>query len=156
MPQEIKEIVGTIKFDNKFLNVYSSVNEPLFRATDVANIIGYSEGNTWKMLEVCEEDEKLNLPMVVAGQKRTVSFITELGLYNVLSQSRKPIARKWRRIIHNEIIRLRKERGLTIMAQFDEWDHELDTLYIDPETGILMQSVTVQGGDVEQIPYKEK
>lgn len=153
---EIKEIVGTIKFDNKYLNVYSSVNEPLFRATDVANIIGYSEGNTWKMLEVCEEDEKLNLPMVVAGQKRTVSFITELGLYNVLAQSRKPIARKWRRIIHNEIIRLRKERGLTIMAQFDEWDHELDTLYIDPETGILMQSVTVQGGDVEQIPYKEK
>lgn len=153
---EIKEIVGTIKFDNKYLNVYSSVNEPLFKAADVANIIGYSEGNTWKMLEVCEEDEKLNLPMVVAGQKRTVSFITELGLYNVLSQSRKPIARKWRRIIHNEIIRLRKERGLTIMAQFDEWDHELDTLYIDPETGILMQSVTVQGGDVEQIPYKEK
>lgn len=153
---EIKEIVGTIKFDNKYLNVYSSVNEPLFKAADVANIIGYSEGNTWKMLEVCEEDEKLNLPMVVAGQKRTVSFITELGLYNVLAQSRKPIARKWRRIIHNEIIRLRKERGLTIMAQFDEWDHELDTLYIDPETGILMQSVTVQGGDVEQIPYKEK
>ena len=153
---EIKEIVGTIKFDNKFLNVYSSVNEPLFRATDVANIIGYSEGNTWKMLEVCEEDEKLNLPMVVAGQKRTVSFITELGLYNVLAQSRKPIARKWRRIIHNEIIRLRKERGLSIMAQFEEWDHELDTLYIDPETGILMQSITVQGGDVEQVPYKEK
>lgn len=154
--QEIKEIVGTIKFDNKYLNVYSSVNEPLFKAADVANIIGYSEGNTWKMLEVCEEDEKLNLPMVVAGQKRTVSFITELGLYNVLSQSRKPIARKWRRIIHNEIVNMRKQRGLDIMAQFDEWDHELDTLYIDPETGILMQSVTVQGGDVEQIPYKEK
>jgi hypothetical protein len=32
----------------------------------------------------------------------------------------------------------------------------LDDLYIDPETGILMQSVTVRGGDVEQIPYKEE
>lgn len=148
--------VGTIEFDNKKLDVYSSLDEPIFRASDVASMIDYSEGNTWKMLEMCEADEKLNLPMVVAGQRRSVSFVTETGLYNILSQSRKPIARKWRRIIHEEIIRLRKSRSMDIVAQFDEWDHELDTLYIDEETGILMQSVTIQGGDVIQVPYKNK
>ena len=148
--------VGTIVFDNISLDVYSSLNEPLFKASDVASTIEYSEGNTWRMLFNCENDEKLNLPMVVAGQKRSVAFITETGLYNVLSQSRKPIARKWRRIIHDEIIRLRKQRGLDVIQQFKEWDERLDTLYIDPETGILMQSATVQGGDVEQVPYKEE
>lgn len=148
--------VGTIEFDNKKLDVYSSLDEPIFRASDVASMIDYSEGNTWKMLEMCEADEKLNLPMVVAGQRRSVSFVTETGLYNILSQSRKPIARKWRRIIHDEIVRLRKSRSMDIVAQFDEWDHELDTLYIDEETGILMQSVTVQGGDVIQVPYEKK
>ena len=81
---------------------------------------------------------------------------SENGLYNILSQSRKPIARKWRRIIHNEIIRLRKANAMDILQQFDRWDDELDTLYVDPETGILMQSVTVQGGDVEQVPYEPK
>lgn len=150
----VTDIVGTLEFDNRTLDVYSSVNEPLFRANDVANMIGYSDGNTWKMLNMCEEDEKLNLLMVVAGQRRNVSFVTENGLYNILSQSRKPIARKWRRIIHDELIRIRRNRGLDIIAQFDIWDEMLDTLYFDEETGILMQSVTVQGGDVEQVPYR--
>lgn len=148
-------VVGTIKFDNKELNVYSSVNKPLFRASDVANMIGYSSGNTWKMLEMCEQDEKLNLPLVVSGQHRNTSFVNENGLYNILSQSRKPIARKWRRVIHDEIIKLRKARGLDILQKFDEWDHALDDLYFDEETGILMRSVTVQGGDVEQVPYED-
>ena len=31
----------------------------------------------------------------------------------------------------------------------------IDTLYWDDEKKILMQSVTVQGGDVEQIPFME-
>ena len=153
MKVKVDKVVGTITFDGKLLDVYSSLDEPVFRASDVASMIDYSEGNTWKMLEMCEADEKLNLPMVVAGQTRTVSFVTETGLYNVLSQSRKPIARKWRRVIHNELIRLRKARNFNILEQFTEWDHEADTIYFDEETGKLMQSVTVAGGDVIQVPY---
>jgi prophage antirepressor-like protein len=148
------EIVGVISFDNKLLNVYVSLDEPIFKASDIATMIDYSDGNTWKMLEVCEEDEKLNLPMVVGGQRRTISFVTETGLYNILSQSRKPIARKWRRVIHDELIRLRKSRNMDILEQFQEWDHALDDIYFDEETGMMMQSVTVQGGDVIQVPFK--
>ena len=150
-----KEPVGTISFDNKLLNVYSDLDEPIFKAIDVANMIDYSDGNAWKMLEMCEADEKLTLPMVVAGQRRSVSFVTEHGLYNILAQSRKPIARKWRRIIHDELIRLRRARGKDVVEQFKDWDHELDSIYFDEETGMLMQSITVQGGDVIQVPYEE-
>ena len=152
---KLENAVGTISFDGRLLNVYQSLDVPLFRATDIANMIDYSEGNTWKMLEMCEEDEKLNLPMVVAGQRRSVSFVTETGLYNILSQSRKPIARKWRRVIHDELIAMRRERNLDIVEQFGEWDDALDTIYFDETTGTLMQSVTVQGGDVIQVPYQE-
>ena len=148
------KVVGTIKFDNKLLDVYRTLNNPLFRATDVANMIQYSEGNTWKLLELCEEDEKLNLPTVVAGQTRTVSFVTETGLYNILAQSRKPTARKWRRVVHEELVKLRKARDMDILQQFDEWERLAEDLYFDEETGILMRSVTVQGGDVEQVPYE--
>lgn len=147
--------VGVITFGSNKLDVYNSLDEPLFKAADVAGMIDYSSGNTWKMLEMCEEDEKLNLPLVVAGQRRSVSFVTETGLYNVLSQSRKPIARAWRRIIHEELINLRKSRGNNIVEQFDDWNHELDDIYFDEETGKLMQSVTVQGGDVVQVPYEK-
>ena len=148
------KVVGKITFDNRQLDVYSSLDEPLFRAQDVAKMIEYSNGNVWKMLEVCEEDEKIKLSMVVSGQSRNISFVTEMGLYNILSQSRKPIARKWRRVIHSELIRMRKARNKDVVEQFDDWDHELDTLYYDEATDTLMQSVTVQGGDVEQVPYE--
>ena len=153
---EMTTIVGTISFDNKLLNVYSSLDDPIFRASDVASMIEYSDGNTWNMLSLCEEDEKLNLPMIVAGQRRSVSFVTEHGLYNILAQSRKPIARKWRRVVHDELIRLRKSRNMNVVDQFEEWNHELDGIYYDEEAGILMQSITVAGGDVIQVAYEGK
>ena len=152
----VEKPVGTIIFDKKALDVYSDLDEPIFRASDVATMIDYSEGNTWKMLEMCEADEKLTLPLVVGGQRRSVSFVTERGLYNILSQSRKPVARKWRRVIHDELIRLRQSRNMDILKQFAEWDHEADSIYFDEETGMLMQSVTVQGGDVIQVPYRKE
>ena len=36
----------------------------------------------------------------------------------------------------------------------EDIDHILDTLFYDPETGKLMQSVTVAGGDVEQVVFE--
>ena len=149
-------VVGTITFDNRLLSVYGSLDNPIFKASDVASMIDYSDGNTWKMMQMCEEDERLNLPLVVAGQTRQVAFITELGLYDILSQSRKLIARKWRRVVHTQLVAMRREKGMTVVDQFDEWDDLLDTVYWDEELGMLMQSVTVQGGDVEQIPYVEE
>ena len=146
------KIVGNIKFMEHTLPVYDSLDEPKFKASDIATAIDYSDGNVWKMLEMCEADEKLNLPLVVAGQRRSVSFVTEMGLYNILSQSRKPIARAWRRIIHEELIALRIARGKNIAEQFEDWDKQADAIYFDEGTGMLMQSVTVPGGDVEQIP----
>ena len=145
------DVVGKITFGNRALDVYDSLDEPLFRVSDIGNLIDYGEGNSWNLVGLCEEDEKLKLPMVVRGQRRSVLFVTETGLYNILSQSRMPLARRWRRIIHNELIELRKSRGKDIVEQFDDWDHELDSIYFDEDTGKLMQSVTVEGGDVVQM-----
>ena len=150
------EIVGQIKFDGYILDVYNDLDVPFFRAAEVAKLIDYSAGKTSQMLELIEREENLLTVLQVAGQRRQVRMISEIGLYNVLSQSRKPIARKWRRIVHSNLVMMRRNNKLTIDGQFEEWDAMLDDLYIDPETGILMQSVTVRGGDVEQIPYKEE
>lgn len=151
---EIVKVVGTIKLGGKELEVYSSLDEPVFKASDIAMMLDYSTGNVWNLLGMCEEDEKLLLTMVVAGQKRQVSFVTERGLYDILEQSRKPLARKWRRVINDELIALRKARNLNILERFEEWGHELDNLYFDEDTGMIMESVTVAGGDVEQVPYR--
>lgn len=149
---EIK-IVGEIRFKNQTLPVFGDLNEPLFKAGDVANLIGYSEGNVWKMLELCEEERKLNATIWTGGQRRNVRFITETGLYDILAQSRKPLALVWRHVIIDQLVAIRKQRGLNIIEQFDEWDYLAESVYYDEERGCLMRSVTVQGGDVEQLPY---
>jgi prophage antirepressor-like protein len=143
------EIVATINFGGHALDVYDSIDEPLFRAVDVAKIIDYSAGNTSKMLLMCEDDEKLVVKILRAGQMRDTYFITEMGLYNILSQSSKPIARKWRRVVHQELIDLRRSRNLDFVQQMQQWGSLMDDIFFDDE-GRMWQSVTVPGGDVEQ------
>lgn len=148
------EIVGRIQFKHCSLPVYGSLDEPLFKATDVAELLDYGSNNVWNLTNLCEEDEKLVLPAIVAGQRRKVTFLTETGLYNIFAQSRKNIARAWRRVVHEELVALRRARGKNISEQFEDWDHQADAIYFDEQTGMLMRSVTVPGGDVEQVPYE--
>lgn len=150
---EIK-IVGEIKFQTKTIPIYGDLDAPLFRALDIADLVEYGEGNVWALTRLCEEDEYLKLPLLVSGQHRQTTFVTETGLYNILSQSRKPIARAWRRVVHEELIVMRRSQGKDVAAKFEEWAEMADNIYFDEERGCLMRSVTVAGGDVEQVPFE--
>lgn len=148
------KIVGEIRFQTKVIPVYGDLDTPLFKASDIADLVEYGEGNVWNLTRLCEEDEYLKLPMLVSGQNRQTTFVTETGFYNILSQSRKPIARAWRRVVYEELIAMRRAQGKNVAEKFEEWDHMADNIYFDEERGCLMRSVTVPGGDVEQIPYE--
>lgn len=88
--------------------------------------------------------------------------VNELGIYETLFASRRLEARKFRRWTCGVLKKLRKQVGLEgyeVMRMTEpeiqeDIDHILDTLFYDEETGKLMQSVTVQGGDVEQVPFE--
>lgn len=89
--------------------------------------------------------------------------VNEVGIYEALYASRRLEARKFRRWSATVMQKLRKNVGLEgyeVMRMTDKdiqdrIDDILDTLYYDEETGILMQSITVAGGDVEQVPFEE-
>ena len=88
--------------------------------------------------------------------------VNELGIYEALFASRKLEARKFRMWAGSVMQKLRSSVGLKgyeVMRMTepdvqDRIDFILDTLYWDDKTGKLMQSVTVQGGDVEQVPFE--
>ena len=90
--------------------------------------------------------------------------VNELGIYEALFASRKLEARKFRMWAGSVMQKLRSSVGLKgyeVMRMTepdiqDRIDFILDTLYWDDKTGKLMQSVTVQGGDVEQVPFEEE
>lgn len=87
--------------------------------------------------------------------------VNEIGIYETLFASRKLEARKFRKWSATVLQKLRTQVGLqgyevmrmTEASIQEDIDHILDTLFYDEETGRVMQSITVQGGDVEQVPY---
>lgn len=84
--------------------------------------------------------------------------VNEIGIYEALFASRKLEARKFRQWTAGVLGKLRKTVGLEgyeVLRMTDpdvqsQIDYILDSLYYDEETGKVMRSVTVAGGDVEQ------
>ena len=85
----------------------------------------------------------------------------EIGTYKLIFDSDCIDARKFRRWSATVMQKLRTKVGLKgyeVMRMLepdtqDEIDHILDTLFWDEEKKMVMQSVTVAGGDVDQIPF---
>jgi hypothetical protein len=78
---------------NREFNMYGTIDNPLFLAIDIAEMIEYSVDKTHQMLELVDEDEKLTDTIYRGGQQREMWFLTENGLYELLMQSRKPLAK---------------------------------------------------------------
>lgn len=95
------------------------------------------------------------------NKTRWMLAVNQKGIYQALFASRKLEARKFQMWTFDILDKLRKNVGLQgyeVMRMTepeiqDEIDHILDTLYWDDEKKCVMQSVTVQGGDVDQIPF---
>ena len=95
---------------------------------------------------------------------RYYTAVNELGIYETLFASRKVEARKFRRWTATVLQKLRGHVGLQpyeVMRMTekdiqDDIDHFLDDLFYDQEKGKWMMSVTVQGGDVEQVEFEDQ
>lgn len=102
----------------KELTMYGSLEEPLFLAKDVAEWIEHS--NSRSMLQNVDGDEKIKLLHPVnnpygVSQEEEMWFLTENGLYEVLMQSRKPIAKQFKK----EVKRILKELRLKGEAKIE-------------------------------------
>lgn len=88
--------------------------------------------------------------------------VNEIGIYEALFASRRLEARKFRRWTASVIQKLRKRVGLEQYQALeitnkdiqDQVDDVLDSLFWDDDKKKVMMSVTIQGGDVEQIPFE--
>ena len=93
------------------------------------------------------------------SQKMVV--INEKGIYQALFASKRLEARKFQMWTFDIIEKLRSKVGLQqyeVMRMTDpdiqsQIDWILDSLYWDDEKKCVMQSVTVAGGDVDQVPF---
>lgn len=82
-----REVLG------KEFKIYGDIENPMFLAKDVAEWLEMDISNASRMLKNVDENEK-----VLARHNMTsATFLTEDGLYEVLMQSRKPIAKAFKK-----------------------------------------------------------
>lgn len=108
---EIK-VINKSMLLGKEIDVYGSVDEPLFLAKDVAEWIEHTQPS--KMVETVDEDEKLMGTIFLSGQNREVWMLTESGLYEVLMQSRKPIAKQFKKGVKEILKTIRKTGSYSV------------------------------------------
>lgn len=102
-----REVLG------KEFRMYGSKENPLFLAKDVANWIGHKKPN--EMIANVDEDEKEKIKINYGDNNARVLqnnteywFLTEDGLYEVLMQSRKPIAKQFKKEVKYILKQIRK------------------------------------------------
>ena len=118
-----QEILG------KQFRVYGTAEEPLFLAKDVAEWIEYDTSSVHKMLANVDDDEKVRKNVPTLGGTQESWCLTENGLYEVLMQSRKPIAKQFKKEV-KEILKTIRKHGIYAT------DNVIDNILNNPDFGI--------------------
>lgn len=113
----------------KQFRVYGTAEEPLVLAKDVAEWIEYDTSSVNKMLANVDDDEKVRKNVPTLGGMQESWCLTENGLYEVLMQSRKPIAKQFKKEV-KEILKTIRKHGIYAT------DNVIDNILNNPDFGI--------------------
>lgn len=108
----------------KRVKTYGDIENPLFLARDVAEWIEHSRAS--EMLKGIDKEEKLMQTIIASGQRREMWFLTEDGLYEVLMQSRKPVAKEFKKKVKNMLKDLRMNR----LNLYQDMSPELKAIFV--------------------------
>jgi len=108
-------------FSSNDLSVHVTVKgdreNPLFRASDIGLVL--ENTNIYCVLADVEESDKVILQVDTAGGRQNVIFLTEIGLYDVLCRSRKPIAKIFRKWVCEVVREIRLSGSYTLQNQLE-------------------------------------
>ncbi|MDM5432349.1 Bro-N domain-containing protein [Bacillus hominis] len=110
--------------------VYGTKGEPFFLAKDVAEWIEHSKVSM--MLQSVDEDEKVKVSNVYSENRSGGNgtwMLTENGVYEVLMQSRKPIAKQFKKQVKAILKDIRLNGGY--IATTEEDDEKLSEVIVN-------------------------
>lgn len=119
----IQVLSETELLGHKF-TVYGTAENPLFLAKEVAECIEYDQSSVNKLVNLVDDDEKVRNNLPTPGGNQQVWFLTEDGLYEVLMQSRKPIAKEFKKGV-KEILKTIRNTGGYIATKQDDTPEEI-------------------------------
>jgi prophage antirepressor-like protein len=143
------ELLKQTNFLGKTLSVFGTVVNPIFLAKEVADWLEHS--NSRMMLQSIDEDEKVVRNVYTLGGKQSCCFLTEYGLYEVLMQSRKPIAKEFKKGV-KAILKEIRQQGYYVAPNVKGG--------AESEVESLLETIKFQDGLIEfkdrQIDFKDQ
>lgn len=122
---EIK-IINKSTFLDKEIDVWGSVERPLFRANDLMNWLGIK--NVTTLIERVDKEEVLKLNL--SSRSGETWFLTEDGLYEVLMSSRKPIAKQFKKGVKKILHEIRTKGGYIATNENDSDEDIMARAYV--------------------------
>lgn len=122
---EVK-IINKSTFLDKEIDVWGTVEQPLFRAKDVASWLGIKNVPDLVKRIDNEEVHRLNL----CGLQGETWFLTEDGLYELLMQSRKPIAKQFKKGVKKILHEIRTKGGYIATNENDSDEDIMARAYV--------------------------
>ena len=105
--EEILEVVERAVILGKEVNLYRSIENPLFEAKEIAGWLGIKNASQMLKQAGVEESQKgVFLKYTLGGNQKSL-FVTENAMYNVLMRSRKKEAAPFREKIHSYLKSIR-------------------------------------------------
>lgn len=119
--KNVVEIIKEQEVLGKAFRIYGTVEQPLFLAKDVAEMIKHSKPRD--MVQNVDDEEKVKMPFKMATSRSTQEqwFLTEDGLYEVLMQSRKPIAKQFKKEVKNILKQMRLTGGSVVSGREEDF-----------------------------------
>lgn len=122
---EVK-IINKSTFLDKEIDVWGSVERPLFRANDLMNWLGIK--NVTTLIERVDKEEVLKLNL--SSRSGETWFLTEDGLYEVLMSSRKPIAKQFKKGVKKILYEIRTKGGYIATNENDSDEDIMARAYV--------------------------
>ena len=99
MNDEVLQVIDKTKILGKDVNLYRSIEEPLFEANEVAGWLGIQNASQMlKQADIDESEKAIFLKYTLGGNQKAL-FITEDAMYEILMRSRKKEAKPFRKEI---------------------------------------------------------
>lgn len=109
------------------ITIKGTTTNPLFRASDIGSILEIS--NVRQSIKDFDNTEKVAVSITDSiGREQNVSFLTELGLYQLLFISRKPVAKIFKKWVCEVIKEIRLNGVYDLQKQLEKQKIEMQLL----------------------------
>lgn len=136
----------------KQFKMYGTIYNPLFLAKDVAEWIEYGISNVSKMVKNVDDDEKI----IARTNNTSATFLTEDGLYEVLMQSRKPVAKLFKKEVKSILKQIRTTGGYVKEDREEEFIRNYFPSFSEDVKLAMVQDLKKQNQELKKVVEEQK